>query len=546
MLPVIKDSLELKIMKKRLMEPWKFSQNGLLFLIVILLALGIFFRFVNLDLKVYWNDETFTSLRISGYTQVELVQQVFDGHPIGVKDLQKYQRHNPEKSLIDTVKGLATEEPQLPPLYFVMTKFWVQWFGSSVTVTRGFSALISLLAFPCIYWLCRELFELPLVGAVAIALIAVSPFHVLYAQEARLYSLWTVTILLSSAALLRAMRLKTKLSWGTYAATLSVGFYTCPLSGLVAIGYGIYVVATEKFRLSKSVIAYLLTSLAGFITFAPWLAIIITNLSTVNNTTRTNSYNLPLWSLVDFWVRNLSYVFFDVKSSHVMELQSLRNNPVTYFFIPFILILIGYSIYFLCRHTSQRVWLFILTLIGVTALFLMLPDLILGGRRSVVPRYLIPCYLGVQLAVAYLLATQLTTLSANVRRQKFWQLVTLILVTGGVISCAISSQADTWWHKYVNYYTPQAARIVNQAPHPLLISDSSIGNILCISYLLEDKVRLLLVNEDRANLLEIPEGFSDIFLFNPYGISKSLRNELEKEYEIEPVHRRGRIWRLEK
>lgn len=44
------------------------------------------------------------------------------------------------------------------------------------------------------------------------ALIAVSPFHVLYAQEAREYSLWTVTILLSSAALLRAMRVKTKLS----------------------------------------------------------------------------------------------------------------------------------------------------------------------------------------------------------------------------------------------------------------------------------------------------------------------------------------------
>jgi hypothetical protein len=37
-------------------------------LLVIILVLGLFFRFANLDRKVYWSDETFTSLRVSGYT----------------------------------------------------------------------------------------------------------------------------------------------------------------------------------------------------------------------------------------------------------------------------------------------------------------------------------------------------------------------------------------------------------------------------------------------------------------------------------------------
>jgi len=73
----------------------------------------------------------------------------------------------------------------------------MQWFGSSVTVTRGLAALISLFVFPCIYWLCLKLFKS---GWMAMALVAVLPIHVVYAQEAREYSLWPAAILLSSVS----------------------------------------------------------------------------------------------------------------------------------------------------------------------------------------------------------------------------------------------------------------------------------------------------------------------------------------------------------
>ncbi|NER30255.1 MAG: hypothetical protein F6J89_22180 [Symploca sp. SIO1C4] len=68
---------------------------------------------------------------------------------------------------------------------------------------------------------------------------AVSPFQVLYAQEAREYSLWTVTILLSTAALLKAMRSPSHSSWGIYTVSLTLGFYKTILSTLVAMGQGI-------------------------------------------------------------------------------------------------------------------------------------------------------------------------------------------------------------------------------------------------------------------------------------------------------------------
>jgi uncharacterized membrane protein len=146
-----------------------------------------------------------------------------------------------------------------------------------VAAMRSLAALFSLMALPCIYWLCIELFDSPLTGLVAVALLAVSPFQVLYAQEAREYSLWTVTILLSSLALLRAMRLQTKISWSIYAVTLAFSLYTFIFSGLVLIGHGVYVVTVERFRLSKKLIAFLLASIAGVLAFLPWLMVFVNN-----------------------------------------------------------------------------------------------------------------------------------------------------------------------------------------------------------------------------------------------------------------------------
>jgi uncharacterized membrane protein len=70
-------------MKSQLTKGWGFHQTSLRFLIIVLLVLGVFFRFLNLDRKVYWDDETITSLRVSGYTIEEMSQQVFDGSVIG-------------------------------------------------------------------------------------------------------------------------------------------------------------------------------------------------------------------------------------------------------------------------------------------------------------------------------------------------------------------------------------------------------------------------------------------------------------------------------
>lgn len=519
----------------------RLSSTWLRLFLIIVLVIGVFFRFVNLDRKVYWFDETFTSLRISGYTESEVVRQVCNGREIGLEDLQKYQRLAPEKTLIDTIKSLAIEDPQHPPLYYLMARFWVQWFGSSVAAIRSLSALISLIVFPCVYWLCLELFESPLVGWVVLALIAVSPVHVLFAQEAREYCLWTLTILLSSASLLQAMRLNTKLTWGIYAITLALSLYTFLLSGLVAIGHIIYVVITERCRLSKRFIYYLFAFLTGISIFAPWLVIVISNFSRLGDTTDwIAKRNVSQSFLIERWLLNLSRIFIDLDSD--------LGKP---FIFLIVVIILGYSLYFLGRTTPERVWLFVSTLIGSTVLSLILPDLITGGVRSIVPRYLFPCYLGVHLAVGYLLATQIT--EANPRKGLLWKVVIAVLLSSGVISCIIISQAGIWWLKGGSFskpVIPQIARIINGATHPLLMTSCEgiwpISNALYLSYLLAPQVRIQLAIP--PNTPRINPTFSDVFLFNPsQNQDWQYRLVKEQKYKIETVYPdKLRLWKLVK
>ena len=194
-----------------MIQDWKNSRAQLKWLMAMVLALGIFFRCTHLDQKVYWRDEAFTALRVSGFTVADVRQQLFDGHEIGKADLQIYQQLNATKSWLDTVQSLVVEDSQHPPLYYLLARGWMQYFGSSVAAIRSLSALLGVLVLPSLYWLCLELFESALVSGVAIALVAVSPFHILFAQEAREFVLWTVTTLLSSATLLRATRVQKQL-----------------------------------------------------------------------------------------------------------------------------------------------------------------------------------------------------------------------------------------------------------------------------------------------------------------------------------------------
>ena len=526
-----------------------FAERRLKFLLTIILIIGIFFRVVNLDKKVYWYDEAFTSLRISGYTEAEVVQQFADGSETSVAALQKYQQPNPEKGLTDTIHSLAVEDPQHAPLYYVLARGWMQIFGNLVAVPRSLSVIFSLLVFPCVYWLCLELFKSPLIGWTTMALMAVSPFHLLFAQEARQYSLLTLNILLSSAVFLWAVRSNTKLSWVIYTTTIVLGLYSHLPFALVVIGHGIYVVLTEKFRFSQTMKSYLFTSLFGSLTFLPWFIIVINNSKRISNLVGKNSKSSSLFVfLVKKWTLNITSVFLD------LDFDKRFESKLKYLLMLSVIAIVLYSVYFLCCNAPRRVQLFILLLSSITALSLVLPDLVFQTYRSVTSRYLIPFYLGIQISVAYLLTTRVIAAHIKAWRQKIWQLVMLVLISYGVVSCVLISNSEVWWNKGFSYYYPQVARIIKTAPYPLVISDTNTGHILSLSHLLNSNIQLKIQPychtcvpnsswQNKSNLMEIPRGFSHIFLFKP---SELLKLELKKKYRLKPVYSKGGLWQLEK
>lgn len=519
-------------MKKALKQRWQLPPIWLRILIISLLILGVFFRFANLEKRAYWHDETYTLLRTSGYTISEVTRKVFNGDVIKVGELKRFQSINSEKNVFDTVNGLVNEDQHHPPIYYLMTRFWTQLFGDSVTINRILPGLISLLALPLIYWLCLELFQSQLTALLAVGLTAVSPFHIHYAQEIREYSLWGVTTLLMSVSLLRAMRLDTKSSWIIYAVTTIVGLYSAVFSVFVMFSHGIYVLLIEGFRFKRRLISYLIASSIATVSFLPWIVVILTNMGKLREVTAWMDMSIPTKELIKRWIFNLQSVFFETNFWLPGSLKTLIAVAMT--------LLVLYSMYALWRGTSKQVWLFVVTLIVPISIVLTLPDLISGGIRSTNARYFVPVYIGSQLAVVYLLSLGFTTKKIKFKLQKKLRILCLMFMTVAVVSGAIKLLNPSITEEQ------KIAKIINQADMPLVVSGEvsyngggTFGDIMVLSHLLEPKVKLQLVIE--PNVPEIPTEIKNVFL---YKLPESIQQDLEKRYKLKSAYK-NKLWHLE-
>ncbi len=100
----------------------------------------------------------------------------------------------------------VVEIDQHPPLYYTLLHFWVSFFGDSAPAVRALSALIGTVTIPVIYLIgCRLADGDRTVGLLAAAILAISPFHVRFAQEARMYTLLTLNAALAVYALVRLL-----------------------------------------------------------------------------------------------------------------------------------------------------------------------------------------------------------------------------------------------------------------------------------------------------------------------------------------------------
>ena len=90
-----------------------------------------------------------------------------------------------------------------PPLYFWLFHIWIRLTGISEFAIRSFSVFLGLITTAVTYALTLRLSGRRLAASTALVLIALSPYHITWSQDARMYALATMSVGLTAYAYLR-------------------------------------------------------------------------------------------------------------------------------------------------------------------------------------------------------------------------------------------------------------------------------------------------------------------------------------------------------
>jgi uncharacterized membrane protein len=143
-----------------------------MFHLLSILIIATVLRLYNLTAISLWHDEAFSALLIK-YNLSEMMYRIaLDVHP---------------------------------PFYYLVLRCWDLFFGNSLFSIRMFSVLFGVLIVLGTYLLVKEIFKNNRLALFACLIVAVNPFQIQYASEARMYTLGTFLIIFSSYFLLKAI-----------------------------------------------------------------------------------------------------------------------------------------------------------------------------------------------------------------------------------------------------------------------------------------------------------------------------------------------------
>ena len=551
-----------------------FGSSKVTFILLIsAILLGLFFRFANLSNKIFWVDEVATVVRVSGYTISEVTNSLLQQNIIERDNFLSYQTTDSGRTFADSMSALS-KSPEHAPLYFILTRFWMQWWGNSIAVMRSLSVVFSLFVLPSLYWLCRELFTRSDVGWFSLGIISLSPFYVAYAQEARPYSLWTVGILLTGASFIRAIRLNSKSSWLLYSLCQTLSLYTSLFSIYVAFFQGLYLLATINQKRLKIVGNFLLASTISLIAFLPWILVIINHLDLLHDNTTWMRGNFNLIDIIAVYIGSNLLIFGDLplsENTNPIQIAVVllviavflpigiklytRNKNKFLKFISLLLIssiiflltkyiyldwttIIGalvaiailsisiYSLYYLIKQENRERWLYIICLMLSLPLPLLITDIINQGQSSTAPRYLIPLQLGILIAVAYTIASKLNS------NKQFWQFITVAFIVLGIYSNIRNLNLSPFYQKGRNVNNTAIAKIINDynsSESTLVIVESREAmDLVSLAYSLIPEVKYKVINTE-TNLTSYINQFNNVYLLKP---TLELKQRLKRESSI--------------
>ncbi|MEQ9367806.1 MAG: glycosyltransferase family 39 protein [Coleofasciculus chthonoplastes F3-SA18-01] len=177
-----------------------------LLLLLVWIVIGAALRFTNLTLKSLWTDEFATLVFSLGNS----FQAVPLDEAISLQTLLHPLKTNPDAGVGLVWHHLLSEDHH-PPLYFMLAHRWMQLFPTSgeyisLWAARSLPAFFGVLSIPAMYGFGWVAFRSQVVAQFAAAMMAVSPFGIYLAQEARHYTLGILWVIASLSCFVVAVQ----------------------------------------------------------------------------------------------------------------------------------------------------------------------------------------------------------------------------------------------------------------------------------------------------------------------------------------------------
>ncbi len=339
------------------------GSTGLILLLALILLVAAGLRFYRLDAQSFWNDEG-NSARIA------------------------------ERPLWQIIDGAGGDIH--PPGYYIVLAGWRSLVGYSEFALRALSALAGVLTVALCYAIGARLFDRR-VGVIAALLIAINPFQVYYAQEARMYALLgtlsAASVLLTAAVLtvpgeMTAGRFRPRRAAviiGGCVLVNAAGLYTHYSFPLVlaaeSVGFLVWLMGRPK-KL-HGLLTWVLIQEAALVLFLPWLPTALRQITSWPSSGGTPVGALGLGSAVAYGV--------------TVPAASARFGLIP------LLIVAVLGLFPPVDQAEDRRYLRFEEWIGLVAAWVLLPVaalVVIGAATESFIKFLVPSSLGLSLLVA--------------------------------------------------------------------------------------------------------------------------------------------------
>jgi mannosyltransferase len=330
-----------------------------------------------------------TTLLILGMMAIPCVLSVlfFMGQSLRLDEAQSLWQTS--RAPFDTIRLIAGDVHV--PFYHLILHYWRLFLGDTVEGARMLSLGFFLVAIPATYFLGKRAYSRS-VGLFAAFLLSISPFMNWYGNEIRMYTLFSLLVIVNQICFIAIFKDHSRNAWWGYAITALLGIYTHYFFFLNLLSQAVFFLVKPRIFPRGTFVRLLTIAVVVVLAFAPWVYAVVT-LGIASNQdpllsppTAVNLFNTFAQFLFGFQEDNVNTIFLSLwPVALIFAFIALRTKqkplPVTIYLI--ITILVSILVAFVISTTLRPVFLSRYLSFTIPSLYILLASHLDGYA----PRY---------------------------------------------------------------------------------------------------------------------------------------------------------------